>query len=749
MKTSHVLFATTLLMTTLSACTPGKDAGSPDKATATAAPASARVQPRALATAATPPDAEKREFAVKAPHGAQRNDEYYWLRDDKREDKAMLAYLNAENAYADAVLAPLKPVQDKLYDEVVARIKQDDSSVPARERGYWYYSRFETGKDYPVYARRADAPGVDALSIQKANDGGDFASEQVLLDVNTLAEGKDYFQVGDYAVSQDNKLLAYAEDLNGRRQYTVRFLDLDTGKTLPDVINGVSPNLVWADDNKTLFYVENDPETLLTKYVKAHVLGTPAARDRLVYEEKDDSFYMGIDRTRDDKYIIIGVSSTVSDELRYASAADPAKFTVLAPRARDVEYDADHLGDRWVIRTNADGATNFKLVEAPSAATSRGQWTDLVPHDPKVFIEGVELFDGFLAIAERSDALERIRLRKADGSGDYVKADESAYSMGLAANPESDSKWLRYVYTSMTTPATTYELNVDTGERRQLKQQPVPGYDASQYVTERVWAPARDGKTKIPVTLVYRKGVAKDGTAPLLQYGYGSYGASMDPGFSVTNVSLLDRGVVYALAHIRGGQEMGRAWYDDGKLLHKVNTFTDFIDVTDYLVKEGYAAKDRVAAYGGSAGGLLMGAISNMAPEKYAVILSQVPFVDVVTTMLDPSIPLTTNEYDEWGNPEEQPYYDYILKYSPYDNLKAQAYPAMFIGTGLWDSQVQYWEPAKYVARLRDLDTSGNPVVFRTNMEAGHGGKSGRFRQYRERAEMFAFMLDQLGVPES
>ncbi len=743
MKTIPLLIATSLLMTTLSACKPGTETSTTAPAATTPVP---RVAPLAVATAATPPDAEKRDFAVKAPHGAERNDEYYWLRDDKRENPQMLAYLNAENAYADAVLAPLKAVQDKLYDEIVARIKQDDSSVPYRERGYWYYSRFETGKDYPIHARRADAQGVDAVSIQKANDSGDFAGEQVLLDVNKLAEGKDYFQVGTYEVSPDNKLLAYAEDLNGRRQYTVRVLNLETGEVLPDTFTGVSPNLVWADDNKTLFYVENNPDTLLTQYVKSHVLGTPTASDKLVYEEKDDSFYMGIGRTRDDKYIVIGVGSTVSDELRYAPAADPKAFTVLAPRQRDVEYDADHLGDRWVIRTNAGGATNFKLVEAPSGATSRDQWADIVAHDENVFIEGVELFDGFLAIAERSDALERIRLRKADGSEEYVKADESAYSMGLSANPESDSKWLRYSYTSMTTPATTYELNVDTGERRQLKQQPVPGYDASQYVTERVWAPARDGKTKIPVTLVYRKGFAKDGSAPLLQYGYGSYGASMDPGFSATNVSLLDRGVVYALAHIRGGQELGRKWYEDGKLFNKINTFTDFIDVTDFLVKEGYAAPDRVAAFGGSAGGLLMGAIANMAPEKYNVILSQVPFVDVVTTMLDPSIPLTTNEYDEWGNPEEKAYYDYIATYSPYDKLEAKAYPAMFVGTGLWDSQVQYWEPAKYVARLRDLNTSDRPVVFRTNMEAGHGGKSGRFRQFRERAEMFAFMLDQLGV---
>ena len=709
-------------------------------------PSNAAAAPPA-APPATAPDAARKPHPVTAPFGATREDEYYWLRDDDRKDAAMLAYLEAENAWTDAVMAPLKPLQDTLYDEIVGRIKQDDSSVPYRERGWWYYSRFEKGKDYPVHARRQDGPGIDALSIQAANERGDFAGEQVLLDVNAMAEGKGYFSVGDYAVSQDNRILAWADDAVGRRQYTIRFRDLETGRVWPETIEGVSPNLVWADDNRTLFYVENDPETLLTVRVKKHVLGTPVAQDVLVYEEHDDSFYMGIGRTRDEKFITIGVSSTVSDELRYAPAANPEKFTVLAPRARDVEYDADHFDGQWVIRTNADGAQNFKIVTAPSDATSRKQWKDWVAHDPQVFVEGFELFDGFTAVAERSEGLERLRLLKPDGSQEFVKADEPAYSMGLSVNSEPDADWLRYSYTSLTTPATTYELNVKTGERRLLKQQPVPGYDPSQYVTERVWVEARDG-ARVPVSLVYRKGFRKDGTAAMLQYGYGSYGASMDPGFSVTNVSLLDRGVVYALAHIRGGQEMGRAWYEDGKLLNKVNTFTDFIDVTGFLVKEGYAARDRVAAYGGSAGGLLMGAISNMAPEKYAVILSQVPFVDVATTMLDPSIPLTTNEYDEWGNPEEQPYYDYILKYSPYDNLKAQAYPAMFIGTGLWDSQVQYWEPAKYVARLRDLDTGDKPVVFRTNMEAGHGGKSGRFRRYREQAEMFAFMLDQLGVAE-
>lgn len=682
------------------------------------------------ANPSAPPDVAKKPHEVKAPFGATRSDEYYWLRDDKRKNPDMLAYLKAENAYVDAYMAPLKPVQDKIYDEIVARIKQDDSSVPYRERGYWYYVRFETGKDYPIHARRK---------------GTMEGPEEILLDVNAMAAGKDYFNVAEYEISQDNKIMAWTDDDVGRRQNTIHFKNLETGEIYPDKIPGVVSYTAWADDNKTLFYVENDPETLLTKRTKKHVLGTPVSQDETVYEEADDSFYMGLWRTRDDKYICIDVGSTVMTEIRCAPAADPKDFVVLALRERDVDYYADHLGDRWVIRTNDGGAKNFKIVTAPDGSTSRKDWKDWVPHREDVFIEDIELFDGFTAISERLQGLERLRLLKAGDKEEYVKADETAYSMGLDVNSEHDTPWLRYAYTSMTTPATTYELNTDTGERRQLKQQPVIGYDASKYATERVWATARDG-TRIPVSLVYKKGFEKNGKAAMLQYAYGSYGHSMDPGFSITNVSLLDRGMVYALAHIRGGQEMGRKWYDDGKLFNKKNTFTDFIDVTDFLVKEGYAAKDRVAAYGGSAGGLLMGAISNMVPDKYRVVLSQVPFVDVVTTMLDPSIPLTTNEYDEWGNPEKKEYYDYMLTYSPYDNLKAQAYPAMFVGTGLWDSQVQYWEPAKYVARLRDLDTGTQPVLFRTNMDAGHGGKSGRFRKYRELSEMYAFLLDQLGV---
>ncbi|ALN87941.1 prolyl oligopeptidase family protein [Lysobacter capsici] len=682
-----------------------------------------------------PPDAAKKPYTVKAPHGAQRSDEYYWLRDDKRKNPEMLAYLNAENAYVDAVMKPLKPLEDKLYGEIVGRIKQDDSSVPYRERGYWYYTRFETGQDYPIHARRKG-------SMEDA--------EQVLLDVNAMAKGKDYFSVGAMEVTQDNQILAWADDAVGRRQYKIRFKNLATGEIYSDVIENTSTDLVWADDNKTLFYVENDPKTLLTVRIKKHVLGTPASKDVLVYEEKDDSFYMGIERSRDDAYICINIHSTVSSEVRCAPAADPKEFFVLAPRQRDVEYDADHLAGRWVIRTNAPGADgkpapNFKLVTADDGARSIKEWKDWIAHRDDVFVEGFELFDGFTAVAERSNALERLRLIGKDGKEEFVKADEPAFSMGLSVNSEHDTPWLRYTYTSLTTPATTYELNTATGERKLLKRQPVIGYDADKYVTERFWATARDG-VKVPVSLVYKKGFEKNGKAALLQYAYGSYGMSMDPGFNSTVVSLLDRGMVYAIAHIRGGQEMGRKWYDDGKLFHKQNTFNDFVDVTADLVKAGYAAPDRVAAYGGSAGGLLMGAIANMAPDKYRVVLSQVPFVDVVTTMLDASIPLTTNEYDEWGNPEKKDYYDYMLSYSPYDNLKKQAYPAMFVGTGLWDSQVQYWEPAKYVARLRDLDTGKQPVLFRTNMDAGHGGKSGRFRRFREQAEMYSFMIDQMQV---
>ena len=678
--------------------------------------------------ASDPPVAAKRPFSVTSPNGA-REDDYYWLRDDTRKNPEMLSYLAAENAYADASLAPIVTLQDTLYDEFIARVKQDDSSVPYLKHGSWYYTRFDTGADYPVLVRRK---------------GAMTAPEAVMLDEPQMAAGKGFFAIGDWKVSPDSRLLAYAEDIVGRRQYVLKVRDLETGQALTDAVPDIEPALVWADDNKTVFYIEKDPVTLLSTRVKAHVLGTPASADRLIYEEKDTSFYIGLMKTRSEKFICITEHSTVSDESRCAPAAAPAQFTVVAPRRRDFLYQVDDLDGRWVIRTNW-GAMNYKLMTLPDAAPlgHRSWWGTLVPGSSTVFIEDVALYPGGVALEERSDGLKRLRIRPDKGKTRFVKAEEPAYAMTLQDVGDPDTGWLRYTYDSLTTPTTTYETNLETGERRLLKTQPVIGYDPEDYATERVWVTARDG-ARVPVSLVYRKGFRKDGKAAMLQFAYGSYGFSTDPDFSLPIVSLLNRGMVYAVAHVRGGQEIGRAWYDDGHLLHKKNSFTDFIDVTHALVEQGYAAKDRVAARGGSAGGLLMGAVANMAPEDYRVIVAHVPFVDVVTTMLDESIPLTTNEFDEWGNPNNKPYYDYMLSYSPYDNVANKAYPAMFVTTGLWDSQVQYYEPAKWVAKLRANKTDANPLIFRINMEAGHGGKSGRFRAYRDAAEYYAFMLQQL-----
>ncbi len=682
--------------------------------------------------APAPPVAAQKPYVVKG--AVDRNDPYYWLRDDSRKNPDMLAYLNAENAFADSVLAPTKPLQAQLFKEMVGRIKQDDASVPVLQRGYYYYTRYRVGEDYPLVARKK---------------GSLAAREEILLDEPQMAKGRGFFAIANYQLSQDNRLLAFAEDIVGRRQNVLRVKDLATGKLLADAVPNIEADIMWSDDGRTIYYIEKDPTTLLSKRVKAHALGTPAAADRLVYEEKDDSFYLGAGRTSDDKYLCIYLQSTVSDEQRCTSATQPGEFMVLAPREREHRYSADHVGQRWIIRTNA-GAPNYKLVSVGDADAARGRaaWTDLVPHRADIFIEDFKPFESFVAITERSAGNKHIRLRALDGRSNDVTSDEPAYTMDIGDNREVGSTKLRYTYTSLTTPTITYEVDARTGARTVLKRTPAPNYLASNYVTERVWVPARDG-TRIPVSLVYRTGFKRDGTAAMLQYGYGSYGLSSDPAWQPTFPSLLDRGMVYAVAHVRGGQEMGRAWYDAGHLKNKKNSFTDFIDVTRYLVAQGYASKDRVAAMGGSAGGLLMGAVANIAPQDYRVIISQVPFVDVVTTMLDASIPLTTNEYDEWGNPANRDYFDYMLSYSPYDQIQRKAYPAVFVGTGLWDSQVQYYEPAKYVARLRAMKTDSNPLVFRVNMEAGHGGKSGRFEQYRSRAEYYAFMLQQLGVGEA
>ncbi|RXD07644.1 S9 family peptidase [Sphingomonas sp. UV9] len=684
----------------------------------------------AAAAQVQPPHVAKKPFQVTSPNGA-REDDYYWLRDDTRKNPEMLAYLAAENAYADAQLASLKPLEAKLYEETVSHIKQDDSSVPYAKNGYYYGSRFETGANYPILERRKGSP---------------TAPVETLFDQPAMAKGHSFFSLSDWAVSPDNRRVAWAEDTVGRRQYVLKLKDIATGAMIADTIANIEPNVVWADDNKTILYIEKDPVTLRGYRVKAHVLGTPVASDRLLYEEKDDTYSMEVARTADDKFVCIGVGSTVSDEQRCAPAAAPTAFTVIAPRAREFRYGADHLGNRWIIRTNKD-AKNYKLVTVADADLAKGTpaWRDLTPASDAVFIEGFKPFDGFVAIDQRQGGNRMIRVLSDAGKSTAVTADEPAYRMSLDVNEETATPWVRYTYGSLVTPTTTYEVNAKTGERRVLKVAPVPGYDPAKYVTERVWAPARDG-TRIPVSVVYAKGVKRDGTAPLFQYAYGSYGISSDPGVDPGRIGLLDRGMVYAIAHIRGGQEMGRGWYDDGHLLNKKNSFTDFIDVTRYLVAQKYAARTRVAAMGGSAGGLLMGGVANMAPADYKLIIAQVPFVDVVTTMLDASIPLTTFEYDEWGNPAQKASYDYMLSYSPYDNVTAKAYPALYVGTGLWDSQVQYYEPTKWVAKLREMKTDTNPLLFRVNMEAGHGGKSGRFERYRQNAEWQAFMLQQLGV---
>ncbi|MBB5728688.1 S9 family peptidase [Sphingomonas prati] len=694
---------------------------------------SASAQPAATDGAA-PPRVAKRPFEVTSPNGARRDD-YYWLRDDTRKNPEMLAYLKAENAYADAQLAKLKPLEKTLYDETVAHVKQDDGTVPYLKNGYWYASRFAAGADYPVIERRKGTVTVPA---------------ERLFDQPVMAKGHSFFSLSGWQVSPDNRRVAWAEDVVGRRQYGLKVKDIATGRETADTITNIEPNLVWADD-KTILYIEKDPVTLRGYRVKAHVLGTPAARDTLVYEEKDDTFNMGIGRTTDDQFACITLNSTVSNEQRCApiggaAPLSPAAFRLLAPRAREFKYTADHLGTRWIVRTNRD-AKNFKLVTVADADLAKGvaAWRDLTPASDTVFIEDFKPFEGYVAIDQREGGNRMIRLLDDAGKSQAVTADEPAYTMELAVNEEPATPWVRYTYGSLVTPTTTYEVNAKTGERRVLKVAPVPGYDPARYVTERVWAPARDG-TRVPVSLVYKRGTKRDGTAPLFQYAYGSYGFSTDPAVDPGRIGLLDRGFVYAIAHIRGGQEMGRGWYDAGHLLNKKNSFTDFIDVTRYLVAQKYAAKDRVAAMGGSAGGLLMGGVANMAPADYKLIIAQVPFVDVVTTMLDASIPLTTFEYDEWGNPAQKPYYDYMLSYSPYDNVRAKAYPAMYVGTGLWDSQVQYYEPTKWVAKLREIKTDRNPLLFRVNMEAGHGGKTGRFERFRQNAEWQAFMLQQLGV---
>jgi len=665
-------------------------------------------------------------------HGHVRIDNYYWL--NQRDNPEVLEYLQAENEYTGKVMAAAGNLEEKLFEEIKARIKQTDMSVPYKKNDYYYYTRFEEGKEYPIYCRKKE-------SLE--------AAEEVMIDANALARGHEYFAVGGWTVSSGRNLLAYAVDTLGRRIYTIRFKNLDNGELLEDSIPGVTGNMAWASDNRTLFYSRQDPSTLRSYQIYRHALGTETAEDRLVYEETDETFSAYVFKTKSEKYLMIACHQTLSSEYRFLEADNPeGEFKIIQPRERGHEYSADHFGDKFYIRTN-HRAKNFRLMATPVAQTEKEHWQEVIGHRDEVFLQSFEIFADYLVLQERRRGLINLRIIPwADGEEYYLDFGEPAYLAYISINPEFDTPLLRYGYTSLTTPNSIYDFNMATREKTLLKQEEVlGGFDSANYATERIYAPAADG-TEVPISIVYRRGVEKKGDNPLLLYGYGSYGNSTEAVFSSTRLSLIDRGFIFAIAHIRGGQELGRQWYEDGKLLKKKNTFTDFIACAEFLIEQGYTCPEKLFATGGSAGGLLMGAVVNMRPELFRGVVTRVPFVDVVTTMLDESIPLTTDEYDEWGNPNQKEYYDYILSYSPYDNVSAQDYPNMLVTTGLHDSQVQYWEPAKWVAKLRALKTDSNRLLLKTNMNAGHSGASGRYKSYRETAFNYAFILDLLGIKE-
>jgi oligopeptidase B len=676
-------------------------------------------------------------------HGDTRIDDYYWMmlsdaqkeaKDPDEQTKKVLDYLNAENAYREHMMAHTDSFQNRLFEEIKGRIKQTDMSVPYKENGYYYITRYEEGKEYAIHTRRKD--NMDN-------------PEEILLNVNDLAEGHAYYALGGMDVSPDNSILAYSEDTVSRRQYTIRFKDLKTGKLLPDAIRNTTGGIVWGNDNKTVFYSKNDA-ALRSFQIYRHSLGSPAKDDLLIYHEKDETFGTYVYKTKSKKYLVIASSATLSNEYRILEADNPTgTFRVFQPRERNLEFDISHYGDNWYIRTNKDGAENFKIMVTPETATTKENWKDLIPYNKDIYTEGVEVFKDHMVISERKGGITMLKIRPWDGNNEhYIAFGEESYTAYVSVNPDFDTQLLRVSYTSLTTPSSTYDYDIKAKKLNLLKQQEVLGvFNREDYISERKMVKAQDG-TLIPISIVYKKGFKKDGTRPVLLYGYGSYGYSMDPYFSSARLSLLDRGFGFAIAHIRGGQEMGRQWYENGKFLKKKNTFTDFIDCGDFLVKEKYAAGDKLFAQGGSAGGLLMGAVMNMRPELWKGIIAAVPFVDVVTTMLDESIPLTTGEFDEWGNPKDKVYYEYMKSYSPYDNVEAKDYPATLVTTGYWDSQVQYWEPAKWVAKLRVLKTDKNPLMMYCNMETGHGGASGRFKRLRETAMEYAFLLDLAGLGE-
>ncbi len=676
-------------------------------------------------------------------HGDVRIDNYHWMRltDSQKEAETpdaqtteVLDYLNAENAFFESEMQHTEHFQKSLFEEMKGRIKEDDSSVPYKKNGYFYITRFEQGKQYPIYTRKKE-------TLE--------APEEILFDVNEMAEGYEYYTLGGLSISPDNSKAIYGVDTVSRRQYILYVKDLATGEIYKDTIHNTTGGGVWANDNRTFFYTKKDAETLRSNQIYRHVLGTDASEDVLVYEEKDETFNVYVTKSKSKDYLVIGSYSTVSTEYQLLEADTPfGDFRVFQARERDLEYSISHYGTHFYVLTNKDAATNFKLMRTPVENTQKEHWEDVIAHRDDVLLEDISIFKNYLVLEERSNGLNKIRIKTWDNSVDYyLPFGEETYTAYVYANPEFDTEVLRYGYNSMTTPSSVIDFHMQDQSKEVLKEQEVLGgkFDKVNYSSQRVWVPARDGK-KVAVSMVYHKDTQLNADTPLLLYAYGSYGHTIDAGFSTTRLSLLDRGFVYAIAHIRGSEYLGRDWYEDGKLLQKMNTFTDYIDCSKFLISENYTSKNHLYAMGGSAGGLLMGAVINMNPELYNGVAAAVPFVDVISTMLDDTIPLTTGEYDEWGNPNDKTYYDYIKQYSPYDNVTAQEYPNLMITTGLHDSQVQYWEPAKWIAKLRDLATSDNKLIMHTDMETGHGGASGRFDALKETARDYVFFLDLEGI---
>ena len=668
-------------------------------------------------------------------HGDVREDNYYWLND--KENAEVIDYLERENDYYEKMTAHTKDFQKALFEEMKGRIKEDDESVPYKLNGYYYITRYEKNKDYPIYTRKK---------------GSLDAPEEILFDVNEMAEGYSYFNLNGINVSEDNKLVSFGIDTLSRRKYTIYIKNLETGEIMDENIPLTTGGATWANDNKTLFYTRKEEQTLRSNQIYKHALGTPASEDKLIYTEEDETFGTYIYKTKSKKYLVIGSYSTLTTEFRILNANTPnGEFKVFQPRERGLEYSISHYGNNFYVLTNKDNALNFKLMKTSEGKTTKENWVDMIPHRDDVLLEDIDIFKEYLVISERANGLNKIRIKRWDNTQDdyFLPFDNETYTAGTTSNPEFDTKILRYGYNSLTTPTSVIDFNMETREKEVKKETEVLGgkFNKNNYESKRVWATATDG-TKIPISMVYKKGTKMDGQNPFLLYAYGSYGATIDPYFSTTRLSLLDRGFIFAIAHVRGGEYLGRQWYEDGKLLKKKNTFTDFIDASKYVISEKYTSNEHLYAMGGSAGGLLMGAIVNMAPELYNGVVASVPFVDVVTTMLDDSIPLTTGEYDEWGNPNDPEFYNYIKSYSPYDNVEAKKYPNMLVTTGLHDSQVQYWEPAKWVAKLREVKKGDNILLLQTNMDAGHGGASGRFEALKEVAMDFAFILDLEGIKE-